>query len=133
MHLPSYLYRSRHSVFYFRWPLPRALHPLGKATTLKVSLGTCEPRGAIETARHLCYLSGLANAHPLGLTMNYDEMREFLRAIYAKALSKKKDRILATGRLSTDERADWKSMSDWAGQAVRDNDPLAQMGHESLE
>lgn len=133
MHVPSYLYRSRHAVFYFRWPLPRALHPEGKASTIKVSLRTCEPKVALERARHLCYLSALAAAHTSQQAMQYNEMRTFLQRLYAKALTTKKERILATGRLSSAERANWKSMSEWAGQAVGDGDPFAQLGHDSLE
>jgi len=30
MHISSYLTASRHNVFYFRWPLPRSLHPYRK-------------------------------------------------------------------------------------------------------
>lgn len=133
MHVPSYLYRSRHAVFYFRWPLPRCLHPRGKASTIKVSLRTCEPKVALERGRHLCYLSGLAAAHPSTRTMQYNEMRTFLQRLYAKALSAKKERILATGRLSSDERAQWRDMSEWAGQAVGNGDPLAQLGQDDLE
>jgi integrase len=65
--------------------------------------------------------------------MNYSEMRTFLRQLYAQALSAKKERILATGRLSSDERARWADMSAWAGQAVDDGDPFAQLGPERLE
>lgn len=133
MHVPSYLYRSRHAIFYFRWPLPRFLHPLGKASTIKVSLCTREPKVALERGRHLCYLSGLAAAHPSTQIMQYNEMRTFLQRVYAKALSAKKERILATGRLSLEERERWKGVSEWSDQAVRDGDPVAQVGRDDLE
>lgn len=90
MHVPSYLYRSKHAVFYFRWPVPRSLHPLQKASTIKVSLRTCDPKVALERGRRLCYLSGLAAEHRSTQTMTYDEMRTFLQRLYAKALSVKK-------------------------------------------
>jgi integrase len=54
---PSYLTISRHRVYYFRWPLPRALHPLGKVTILKVSLRTRDPKQAISLSRHLGYVA----------------------------------------------------------------------------
>jgi len=41
---PTYLERSRHGVFYMRWPLPKRLHPSGKASCVKISLRTREPR-----------------------------------------------------------------------------------------
>ncbi|WP_173975092.1 hypothetical protein [Magnetospirillum sp. LM-5] len=39
LHAPAYLHVSRHRVFYLRWPLPKALHPQGRPSTVKVSLG----------------------------------------------------------------------------------------------
>jgi hypothetical protein len=35
---PAYLTISRHRLYYFRWPLPPALHPQGRQSTIKVSL-----------------------------------------------------------------------------------------------
>jgi integrase len=65
--------------------------------------------------------------------MKYNEMRTFLQRLFGKALSAKKVRMLATGRLSVGERANWEDMSAWAGQAVRDSDPFAQLGYIDLE
>jgi hypothetical protein len=44
---PAYLTISRHRVYYFRWPLPRELHPRGRQSTIKVSLRTRDPKQAI--------------------------------------------------------------------------------------
>lgn len=119
--------------FLFPLAAPRSLHPLGKASTVKVSLRTREPTVALELGRYLCYLSSVATRHPTSQSMQYQEMRAFLQRIYAKALSAKKQSILATGRLSEEERAGWKSMSNWAGQAVDDGDPFAELGPEDVE
>jgi hypothetical protein len=40
MQIASYLGQSRHGVYYFRWPLPRHLHPYGRASQIRVSLRT---------------------------------------------------------------------------------------------
>ena len=40
MHIPSYLTRSRHDVWYFRYPLPVSLHPEGRASQIYLSLRT---------------------------------------------------------------------------------------------
>ncbi|WP_377278479.1 DUF6538 domain-containing protein [Rhizobium sp. R86522] len=42
--------KSRCGVFYLRWPLPKQLHPQKKASTLKLSLQTRDPREAQEFA-----------------------------------------------------------------------------------
>lgn len=37
MHKPIYIYRSRHNIYYFRWPIPAYLHPEGKTGHVKHS------------------------------------------------------------------------------------------------
>ncbi len=37
LYSPPYILKSRHGVFYFRWPLPNQLHPQKQATTIKLS------------------------------------------------------------------------------------------------
>nr|WP_309502797.1 DUF6538 domain-containing protein [uncultured Roseovarius sp.] len=52
MHLDAYLSRSRHGIFYFRWPLPKH-HSSDKRTSLRLSLRTRCPKLAGQLARHL--------------------------------------------------------------------------------
>jgi hypothetical protein len=78
MHISSYLEQSRHGIFYFRLPLPRQLHPLGKATQVRVSLRTRSPRQAQSISRVLV-LAGQSAIHSASLAaMTYDEMRQHL-------------------------------------------------------
>ncbi|WP_370515392.1 DUF6538 domain-containing protein [Paracoccus sp. S-4012] len=45
--MAAYLSRSRHGIFYFRWPIPQHLHPTGKRGHVRHSLRTrcpAEPR-----------------------------------------------------------------------------------------
>ena len=57
MRVPAYLIRSRHGIFYFRWLLPQWLHPKGKASDIKVSLRTRDPREALRMSRYLGYVA----------------------------------------------------------------------------
>ncbi|MGE0280841.1 MAG: DUF6538 domain-containing protein [Rhizobiaceae bacterium] len=52
-----YLTLSRNGVWHFRWPIPKGLHPQGKASTIKVSLRTREPKTALGLARFLGYVA----------------------------------------------------------------------------
>lgn len=57
MAAPAYLVRSRHGVFYLRWPLPPALHPRGKPSDVKLSLRTRDRREALRLSRLLRYIA----------------------------------------------------------------------------
>lgn len=51
MMLSSYISRSRHGVYYFRWPIPPSLD--GKRSTIRLSLRTKCPGRAGDLARYL--------------------------------------------------------------------------------
>lgn len=55
MHNPAYLMLSRHSVYYFRWPIPLTLRPQTSATHVVLSLGTRKPAEALHLSRLLEY------------------------------------------------------------------------------
>jgi hypothetical protein len=120
MHVPSYLYRSRHAVFYFRWPLPRTVDPSGHPATIKLSLGTRDPKVALECARVLCYLGQSIVWCQGGQVMQLGEMRTALREVFAKGLAAHKKRILAQGRLSSDQVEGLGATRDFANQAIAD-------------
>ncbi|WP_373289419.1 DUF6538 domain-containing protein [Rhizobium wenxiniae] len=48
MFIPSYILKSRHGIFYFRWPLPKQLRPRQKAESIKLSLQTRDPQEALR-------------------------------------------------------------------------------------
>ncbi len=101
----SYLTISRHNVFYFRWPIPRPLHPNGKRSEVKLSLGTREPRTALQLARILSYLGYRLLDDFSGGDVRYDEIRALLKGHFTRLLEKRKASISNSGRLSTTERA----------------------------
>ena len=56
MYNPSYLFLSRHNIYYFRYPIPCNLHPEGKRSDVKVSLETRNPDEALYISRILTSL-----------------------------------------------------------------------------
>ncbi|WP_415839777.1 DUF6538 domain-containing protein [Paracoccus yeei] len=75
MRLAAYLSRSRHGVFYFRWPIPARLHPDRKRGHVRLSLRTGCPATAQRLSR-LLVLSGQSRlASASASCMRYDEIR----------------------------------------------------------
>ena len=78
MHNPHYLAVSRHNIFYFRFPIPPALHPLGKASEIRLSLGTREPKEALHIARGLAYLGSVLINSESVLSMDFEDIYELM-------------------------------------------------------
>ena len=51
----TYLIKSRHDIFYFRYPLPIAKN--NNNLRVSVSLGTCFPKNALRISKTLEYYS----------------------------------------------------------------------------
>jgi hypothetical protein len=71
--LSSYLSPSRHSVYYFRWPIPPSQE--GKRNTIRISLRTRCPDSAGDLARYLASCGRI-----LGITVRW---QDFGKARYA--------------------------------------------------
>lgn len=103
---PTYLTRSRHNVYYFRWPIPKTLHPSGAATDIKVSLGTRNPRKALQLSRLLVYSAQQFTLSEAGHHMDYADIRATLTKVFADGLKSWKNRIDQSGPLTaSDETA----------------------------
>ena len=100
MRLPSYLCRSRHGVFYFRYPIPEDCHPLKKRTLVKVSLRTRDPEEAQRIARLLGLAGQSVFAHPKVRTMRYDEIRLHVREHFSSLLETFQRRTASDGPAS---------------------------------
>lgn len=59
MRMPAYLSRSRHGIFYYRYPIPRPLHPKGAATAIRLSLFTRDRCEALLAAHSLSCVAPL--------------------------------------------------------------------------
>ncbi len=95
MQLTAYLCTSRHGVFFFRYPLPTCAHPLGKRSTVKVSMGTREPCAARQLARMLSVGGQSLLARPKVRAMRYDQMRENVRDHFSNMLRQFRERRTA--------------------------------------
>lgn len=86
MRNPTYLIRSRHHTFYFRYPLPDSLRCAGKTPYVKLSLGTCEPKQARHLASLLEYHATQAMHHPQVHTVPRGELTSMLRDYLVQVL-----------------------------------------------
>lgn len=92
----AYLSRSRHGVFYFRWPLAPATHPQRLRTDVKLSLGTRCPRMALILARRL--IGTAAGGIPGAVRhMRYNEVRQHVRQHFQDRLAAFKEQIAEEG------------------------------------
>ena len=120
MGVPTYLTVSRHGIYYLRWPLPQPLHPLGKASDIKVSLRTREHREALRLSRHLAYVAETLTTGSAASKMRYDEIRAVIRRHFKVLLDKRREEINAHGRLGVYDRAVLASSQSLAEGRVDD-------------
>ena len=82
--VPSYLSLSRHGVYYFRWPLPPALHPQRKSVTLKISLQTRDPNDALCRSRIFSYVGQRLTSYGVAYGMTFEEVRRLLSTHFSQ-------------------------------------------------
>ena len=98
MQNPSYLIKSRHDIYYFRYPLP--VKQQGKQSRVAVSLQTRCPKEALRLAKSLEYhslslIEGMNFNH-----MNHADVMAMFKEYYSEVLDHAKTRIDAEGVLS---------------------------------
>lgn len=99
MRNPTYLIRSRHQIYYFRWPLPRQIRKSGKTNHVKISLQTREPKEALRLATLLQdHVFNLLRQDWV-LTMDYSEIKAMVEEHFAKLLEERKREIDKNGPL----------------------------------
>lgn len=106
---PAYLMKSRCGVFYLRWPIPKQLHPEKKASTLKLSLQTRDPRKALRLSRSLSQIGDRLNDRGMAYGMRYEELRGVLIEHFRRLLNEVKAEINAAGPLSEFDREIYES------------------------
>lgn len=122
MHKPIYIYRSRHNIYYFRWPIPAYLHPEGKTEHVKVSLGTREPKEALRLASFLEYHALLITQHGNLVYMDYADIRKAVQGYLSKALRERKAEIDRQGPYSASQIAGLASSAALISQAIEYDD-----------
>ncbi len=91
MQNPTYLIRSEHCIFHFRWPLPLRLMPDSKRRYIKLSLGTREPQEALYLARGLSYAAAWLIKHPRLQGMDFIEIKALVQTYLQRALEEAKE------------------------------------------
>lgn len=97
MQNPSYLIKSRHDVYYFRYPLP--IKALRGKSRVSISLKTRCPKEALRLANALEYHSLILIAGMDLERMDYSEILSILKSHYSEVLEELKVRINTKGRL----------------------------------
>ena len=125
---PVYLTQSRHAVWYFRWPLPKSLHPQGRPSDIKVSLATRDRREALRLARSLGDLGETLTAQGIAQGMRYEDLRATLTKHFAQKLADKKAQIAEHGRLDPLTLAALRNSEAAAQQALETGETLCLAG-----
>jgi integrase len=90
MKLAAYLSRSRHGVFYFRWPIPNAPE---SRQTVRISLQTRCPKRASLLARYLASCGESLRMQLVDTTMRYDEIRNYVQGMLQDWLKRTIERL----------------------------------------
>ncbi len=114
---PAYLVKSRCGVFYLRWPLPKQLHPEKRASTLKLSLQTREPRKALRLSRSLSQIGERLNEYGIAYGMRHEELGSVLTEHFRQLLDEAKVEMNDTGPLSELDRQSYETSKLVAKQA----------------
>ena len=113
MKLHAYLRKSRHAIFYFRWPIPR-LGPQDPRRTFRLSLPTRCPREAESLARRLEVCGETLHQHIGRNGMNYGELRTRIEQHFRSALAEGKRRRSEQGPFTQKEKAGLRETIDLA-------------------
>lgn len=132
MRNPAHLIRSRHAIYYFRWPLPKSVHPGRRASTLKHSLNTREPLEALRLARYLGPIAETVTTWGIASGMRYDEIRKALKGHFTKLLETEKAKIAEHGRLALTDLHALQNGAALAQEAIETDGPLSLARDDGL-
>ena len=90
---------SRHNIYYFRWPMPRPVRERGKATHVKISLDTRDPKEALRLSTMLQDHAYNLLRQDWVLNMDFSEIKAMVEAHFAKVLEDRKRDIDKNGAL----------------------------------
>lgn len=115
------LERSRHGIFYFRWPLPSHLQQPGKSRHVKVSLRTSDKKEALQLSRMLDYHASVLIEH-VGLRfMDYGDIRNMVQDYFYELINQKKAQIHKGGPLPKPETWALIEQMELAQKAIEAN------------
>lgn len=113
MALPNYISLSRHNVYYFRYPLPKELHPQHKNSHVRLSLRTSNQREAMVIANMLSYHAETILRKLRTTRMNYEQIRSTVKEGLNRLVEDGRTARLKSGAMNKSER---KSMQEWLDQ-----------------
>ena len=116
MTLPSYLTLSRHNIYYYRFPIPKDLHPERKSSFVRLSLGTPNRREAMVIANMLTYHAETTLKALRHSNMNYGQIRETIKDRLAELVADGQTNRLKAGAMNKNERG---SAETWLDQFQR--------------
>ncbi len=80
---PSYLIRSRHAIYYFRYPIAQ-----NTAQRVSISLKTRCPKEALRYAKALEYHAFMVMDDPKMQSLDYADVKHILRKHFAEVLER---------------------------------------------
>jgi integrase len=98
--------------------MPKALYIAKRNSFLKVSLGTRDPKTALNLSRILVHIGLQINRLGVSSNMRFDEVRQLLRDHFSQMLEKEKERIDGEGRLTPPQMAEFRAKMDDTEQAI---------------
>ncbi|MGE0108359.1 MAG: tyrosine-type recombinase/integrase [Bdellovibrionales bacterium] len=122
MYNPRYLSLSRHNIYYLRYPIPPELHPKGRNSEVRCSLGTRDPKEALHLARRLVYCGDTLLSNPAMAYMNYKEISTVLFKHFKEQREQVKERLDQQGPMSASTIGLLATERDFAAQEVKTND-----------
>ena len=131
MHNPTYVQVSRTGVLYFRWPIPKRLHPDGKASTIRVSLRTRDPKEAMRLARFLSYSAHGLSEYGMQAGTQHSEIRAILHRHFARLLEAQKRKMQAGGPLSGFDKSVLEGSQRTGELAVQGRNSLDIVGDDA--
>jgi integrase len=99
---PSYIQKSRHGIYYLRYPIPVELTPSYKRDYIIVSLQTYVRKEALAYADGLRYITRNFINQLCGVRMNYIEKKKLIQQHIKQVFEQEKQRILSEGLYSED-------------------------------
>jgi len=122
MQNPAYLTLSRHRIYLFRFPLPRAFHPQGKASEIRISLQTRCSATALHLSQSLAYFGRRAIQHQAIRYMDYQQIRSALTDHFKALLARRMEEMNTHGRLGAESRMLLQATADLNTSALESQD-----------
>ncbi len=116
MYNPSYLIRSRHAIFYFRYPLARYDNQ-----RVSISLQTRCPKEALHLAKALEYHAYMVTSDPDTHDLEYADVKGVLRKHFDDVLRRMKRNIDKDGCLSESKVQNFQRIQSDLQDAIRYN------------